>query len=362
MFNLVLATVLAMQSPAGPVGLPAPPVVEAPSAPEQILAIPDQLHERFRKQVIETTRSPSLRLKRLVEFMFEPQGLGVEYDSGATHTVAETFRTRKANCLAFTLLTVALAREAGLDAYGQQIDRVLSWNVVDKVVLQSLHANAGVVIDDRHFVVDVASNEILASSVQHRISDERLLALYYDNRAMELMVAGRYAEARSWLDMALKYAPDDAAFLNNAGVLSQRMGDVAAAEGLFLSAADKDPRLTSALSNLVAFYQGAGDVARAAQWQARADKVMRSDPFYQFTLGQQKEQSGEFSEALDHYRHAVRLNRDEELFHFGLARAYFRLGRLRMANLELARAYDLSSGQDRMRYRGKLDALRQAKR
>lgn len=359
MFRIVFATVLALQMF---VSAKASAAIDPPAAPEQVLAVPEGLREDFRKQVLETTRAPNLRLKRLVEFMFDQKGLGVEYEPSATYTVAEVYRTRKANCLAFTLLTVALAREAGLEAYGQQIDRVLSWDVTGRVVLQSLHANAGVVIDNRHFVVDVASDEIRASSVQHRISDDRLLALYYDNRAMELMVAGHYADAKTWLDTALRYSPDDAAFWNNAGVLNQRMGNAAEAEHLLLKAVGRNPRLTSALSNLVAMYRNKGDAENASLWQARADKVMHGDPFYQFAVGQQKEQAGEFDEAISHYRRAIGLNRGEELFHFGLARAYFRLGKLRMANLELSRAYDLSSGQDRERYRGKLDALRQARR
>ncbi len=363
MLNVLLAAALALQPT-----LPAQPIasvaleVDSPPSPESVLAVPDELRESFRKQVLETTRSPGLRLKRLTEFMFDPNGLGVRYEPGANHTVAETYRTREANCLAFTMLTVALAREAGLEAYGQQIDRVLAWDVTGKVVMQNLHANAGVVIDGRHFVVDVASNEIQASSVQYRISDDRLLSLYYDNRAVELMVDGKYAAASDWLDVALRYAPDDAAFWNNAGVLSQRMGDADNAEKMFLKAVDENPRLTSALSNLVAFYLGKNDAEKAAHWQQRADKVMRSDPFYQFALGQRKEQSGNISEALDHYRRAVRIDRDEDLFHFGLARAYFRMGKLRMAKLEMARAYELSSGQDRERYRGKLETLRHARR
>ena len=362
MFNVLLVAVLALQpSPAH-----APPAASSaadhPPSSEQVLAVPDELRETFRRQVVETTRSPGLRLKRLVHFMFDPSGLGVEYDPGATHTVAETFRTRKANCLAFTLLTVALAREAGLQAYGQQIDRVLSWDVADKTILQSMHANAGVVIDDRHYVVDVATNEILASTERYPIDDEHLLALFYDNRAMELMVAGRYSEAKNWLDEALRHNPEDAALWNNAGVLSLRVGGGATAESLFLKAADKDPRLTSVISNLIAFYQDKGDTARAAQWQERADKASRKDPFYQFTLGQRQEQAGDYAEAVRHYRRAIALNRSEELFHFGLARAYFHMGRLRSATTELGHAQDLSSGQDRERYRTKLDVLGQIRR
>src|SRR5690606_29911065 len=162
----------------------------------------------------------------------------------------------------------------------------------------------------------------------------------YGNRAMELMVAGRYSEAKNWLDVALRHSPEDAALWNNAGVLSLRTGDDVASERFLLGAAEKDPHLTSVLSNLIVLDRKKGDSRRVAQWQERADKVSRKDPFYQFTLGQRQERAGDYAEAVRHYRRAITLNRDEELFHFGLARAYFQMGRLRSANTELGRAYE----------------------
>lgn len=332
-----------------------------PPTPEQVFAVPEKLREDFRKQVLEVTHSPALRLKKLVEFMFDKNGLGVEYQPDATNTVAETYSTRKANCLAFTLMTVVLAREAGLQAYGQKIDRILAWDRVGKVVIQYMHANAGILIDDQHFVVDVATDRIKALSVQSRIDDEQLLALYYSNRSMELMVEGKYAAAENWLDVALRNDPKSAAVWNNAGVLSQRMGNAERAESMFLTATRKDPRLASALANLVALYRSRGDAGRAESWQKRADRAMRKDPFYQFSLAQQKEAAGDYPEAVRLYRRAITLNRDEDIFHFGLARTYFQMGQRQLAGLELERAYELSAGQDKLRYRGKLSALQQAR-
>lgn len=361
MFGVFLAVTLTLfpvlQQSGGT--LPSPEL--PPPTPEQVFAIPDELREDFREQVLETAHSPALRLKRLVEFMFDKKGLGVEYQPDATNTVTETYLTRKADCLAFTLMTVALAREAGLQAYGQKIDRILAWDRVGRVIIQYMHANAGVLIDDQHFVVDVATNRIKALSVQNRIDDERLLALYYSNRAMELMVKGRYVAAGSWLNVALRYDPGNAAIWNNAGVLNQRMGNADRAESMFLAAAEKDSHLASALSNLVAFYRSRGDAARAVQWQKRADRVMRKDPFYQFSLAQQKEEAGDYPEAVRLYRRAITLNRDEDVFHFGLARTYYRMGQRQLAGLELERAYELSTEQDKLRYRGKLSALQQAR-
>ena len=59
---------------------------------------------------------------------------------------------------------------------------------------------------------------------------------------------------------------------------------------------------------------------------------------------------------------AIALDRDEQLFHFGLARAYLRLGQFHLADSELVRAHDLSSGGEQARYQAKLDALRRMRR
>lgn len=358
MLNVFLATLIALQaSPPAPTAASRP--AELPAPAEQVMAVPDELRAAFRERVVDARRSPKQRLNRLVEFVFDKNGLGVEYQPDASLTVGEAFQQRKANCLSSTLLVVALAREAGLNAYGQQIGRVLSWGSAGEIVMQSMHANAIIEVEGRRYVVDVdASDATAATDALHPVSDEQLLALYYGNRAMELMVAGRQSEAKPWLEMALRYAPDDPTLLNNAGVLSMRTGDAAAAEKYFLSAIGKEPELMSGLSNLVAYYRKIGDESRVAFWQSRAEKVLRKDPYYQFTLGRQLEQSGNYAEAAKQYRRAIDLNRNEHQFHFGLARVYFNLGDFRGADRQLSIAHKLSIGSARERYGDKLAALR----
>ena len=353
MLSTFIATLLALQAP------PVSGHVELPPPPEQVLAIPEDLRTAFRERVVDARRSPKQRLARLVEFVFDENELGVEYQPDASLTVSEIYQARKANCLSSTFLIVALAREAGLNAYGQQIDRVLSWGSTGEIVMQSMHANAVVEVEGRRFVVDVnASGATSATDALHPVSDQQLLALYYGNRAMELMVAGRQPEAQPWLDEALRHAPLDPTLLNNAGVLSLRKGDADAAEKYFLSAIGQAPELMSGLSNLVALYKNRGDDSRVAIWQSRAEKALRKDPYYQYTLGRQLELSGDYAEAAKQYRRAISLNGKEHQFHFGLARVYFSMGDSRGADRELSVAYKLSLGHARERYGDKLAALR----
>lgn len=358
MLNWLLATALAVQANA----FPPPPTVESPPPPEQVMAVPEELRTMLRRQVVEPSgNNRKRRLDLLLDFMFDENGLNMQYQYDASTTVADSFRARKANCLAFTLLTVALAREAGLSAYGQEIDRVLSWQLTGNVVMQNTHTNAGVAINDARLVVDVASDELLAITPPRRIEDRRLLALFYNNNAMQLMVDGYPQQARAWLDAALRQGGDPLLW-NNAGVLSLRTGDNAGAERMFLRALKQNPRHNASLFNLVAFYQRNGDAAKATRWEKRAERVLRRDPVQQFTWGLQSEQAGDYAEAARHFRQAIALDRDEQLFHFGLARAYLRLGRLRLADNELVRAHDLSSGSEQARYQTKLDALRRMQR
>lgn len=362
MIDWMLAAALAL-APAAQDTTPtiAPVVVSAEMAPppEDVLAIPADLREMLRKQVIEPSgNSRKRRLDLLLDFLFEEPGLGMQYQQDATHTVAESFRTRKANCLAFTLLTVALAREAGLPAYGQELERVLSWDMIGDIVMQNTHANASVAAGGERYVIDVAADELLTHSPPQRISDARLLALYYNNRAMELLILKRPIAAEAWLRAALKQDNDYATLWNNAGVLRMRMGDMQAAEERFLQALRLNPTHTGALVNVVSLYQNKRDTVQAAQWKQRADRVLRKDPFQQFSLGMRAEQRGDFASALKHYRRAIALDGDEHLFHFSMARAWLGLGDTRRAGIELARAHDLSHDGSRDRYQAKLDALK----
>ncbi len=364
-FNALLAASLIFQSAMAQAAIVQ---VTPPPPPSEVMSIPDDLRNEFRTSVLNVTYAPEQRLRRIVDFMLNEDGLNLQYSADTTNTVAESYRTRQVNCLSFTLMAVALAREAGFKAQGQQINRVMTSNLVGDVVMQSMHANAVVTLRDRNlmvkdqrdFVLDIASNELSSQDFlihKYKVDDQHLVASFYDNRAMELMAQGHLSEAQDWMGMALKLSSQDAMFWNNAGVLSQRRGDMSAAESWFLRSVRQNPNLMSVLNNLVILYRDMGKPAQQAYWQRRAHTVLLKDPYYQFALAQQQELSRNVSGSVSLYRRAIRLKADEPLFHFGLARAYLQLGQSRLAGSELALARD-SGDVDRSRYQAKVDALK----
>jgi len=337
---------------------PAPVAVAEPPSPVEVMALPEPLRQEFHAKVLSTPRGSEQRLRRMVEFLFSPDDLGMSYDIGANHTVAEAYATRQANCLSFTLLAIALAREAGLQAYGQQIDETLAWRQEQDTLYRTHHVNAGVRIQDRQLTVDVAWDQVIARKPPRQISDARLLVHYYNNRAADLLEAGRLDDALRYAGVAKTLDPEYAVTWSNTGVLHLRSGDPVQAEQHYLHALRLNPQDPGALSNLSAHYQRTGNTAAAARLQARLRRVQALDPFHHFLQGVRHEREGDFDLAVRDYRQAIKLFPDEHRFHFGLARVYFQRGDNRRAGKALARAERLSEGDNRQLYHAKLDALR----
>ncbi len=334
-YAAILAWSVAVPASVTPVVSPMPP-------PEQVMAVPPELRTQLQRQVIDAGGSGRSRLERLVDFLFQKTGLGMEYSADATLTVDQAYRTRQANCLTFTLLTVALARESGLQAYGQELDDIVAWRVDGNLIYGFNHVNAGISIGRSRFTVDVARDLVMARDLPKPISDQRLLALYYSNRAAELLAGASPAAAVPYMAMALQLAPRYAGAWANAGVLHLRQGDPRAAERDYLKALALDPANAGALVNLVMLYGNNGDEARRAIYARRLEEIQVKDPYFQFLQAEDDEKQGDYAGAVQHYRRAIRLYNGDARFYLGLARAYQQLGEERGARQAMNRAAALS--------------------
>lgn len=363
---LGIAPSLAAQGQAAPTApAPAPALAALQTTPapvptpEQVLAIPAPMRQMLQQQVINRSRSRDQRAQALVDMIFSQRGLDLQYDANATYTLAEIWQQRRANCLAFTLLFVTLAREAGIQARVQQVDRVVSWyQDQDQGVVYSVgHVNASIVVDGRSGTVDLDRNVLYDRRGPQPISTARALAHFYNNRGAERMASNDGAGAQAFFAAALQQDPSFASTWNNVGVLASRRGDLVAARMALETALRLKPRHDAALANASALYERMGMTAQAHALQQVLHEVQREDPFVQYMLGAQAERSGNLADAIRYYRRAVRLYDSAHQFHFGLARAYFRSGQVQRADRELLRAQQLGGAPEQARYQAKLDSL-----
>jgi len=354
MISWLLAAALALSTP--PTAPPAASeaataiAIADPVPQDQVMALPDALRLQVHSVVGAGDSAPTLRFQRLMNFVIDNHGLGMTYQDDATYTVTEAYTKRRANCLTFTLLVLALAKEVGLEAYPQEVGETLSWREVDGTVYRDNHINAGVRIGGHRFTIDPAADMVLLPRPPVVVSHERLLAHFYNNVAVDRLQEGQMEAALRDMATALALDPGYATLWSNAGVMYLHNGDVVAAEDAYAHALDLDPTDASALFNMVQLMRRTHD-GRETEYRQRLSRVEQRDPLQQYLQALDFERTGNFSRAIASVRRAIQLKQDEHRFYDLLARLYQRVGDYTRARSALASAQALSSGETKQKYR-----------
>ena len=327
-------------------------------APEDVMTMPPEMRKQFQAEVLSQTATPPQRLQQLLHFMLDADALAIVYDEQATYSVEQTYAMRRANCLSLTLVFLALAREAGLEANAQEIQNTLSWRQDEGTIYRNNHINAGVRINGRMLTVDTTGDAIIAIDRPAAIGQARLLAHFYNNLAMAQLADGHAIEGLRLMKSALAADASYAPLWSNLGVLHVRLGELPAAERAYLQALALDPTEDGALFNMVGLTRRLGDAKRENDYRRRLARVQRSDPLHHFLLAMDAQRSGDYRVAIAEFRLAIRLHPGEHRFWSALADAYLRAGDPKRAAKALVRAQSLSDGATRAAYRAQLRDLR----
>ena len=323
------------------------------------MALPPELKARLDAEVVAGAFTQTQRFQRLANFIVADDGLGMTYEEDATYTVAQAYATRQANCLTFTLLVLALAREAGIEAYPQEVGETLSWREVDGTVYRDNHINAGVRIGTHRYTIDPAADLTFGGQAPVKVSHARLMAHYYNNVAVDRLQQRLLPVALKDMAVALSLDPGYATLWSNVGVMQLHDHDPNAAEQSYAKALDLDPKDASALFNMVQLLDRRGD-PREGYYRQRLARVEQKDPLQQFMQALDYERAKDYPRAVDHLQRAIQLKPDEHRFYAALARIYRAAGDDRDANAALARAQSLSDGSARDMYRAERERLRAA--
>ncbi len=311
------------------------------------LSIPVELRHALQAEVVARSEPGLDRVERLLAFMLDDDGLALRYLEQPTYDVAGSYQRRTVNCLSFTLMFVALAREAGLRAYPQSSDDALSMRVVNNTLFRTTHMNAGVRVDGQVLVVDVGSNMVIAGRQPRRIPDAAAIALFHNNLAVEALLLGDSSTATRQIAMAIAINPASATLWSNAGVIDWRAGRLARAQAAYLRALKLKRDHIGALGNLLTLADAGGADVEVGDARARLVKAQRKDPFWQFVSAEASMGAGDVAAAIAHYRRAIWLLPDQPGFYRSLALAYERGGDVEASRRAIARADSLDLESER---------------
>ncbi len=333
------------------------PLKQQPMAPETVFAIDDEIRAFVNTEVYGGRSTSKTRL--LLAAMRERGLFSLTYTANITRTVRDTFHERQGNCLSFTMLFVALAREAGLRATYQMVDTPPVWSSDSDFIILSSHIN--VLIKDQFesdHVVDFNIEEVLSNDTTRAVNDRYVLALFYNNFGAEALIRQDVATSFAYIKAAIDAYPKIAAPWINLGVIYSRRGLLEHAESAYLHALDADARNQSALTNLANVYERMGNAAAAEEFRARARHHRERNPYYHYSRAQAAYRDRRLEDTLELLRRAIRLKGDEHQFYFLRGQVQLDLGQRSEAASSFIRARDSAPRQDlQERYSAQIAAL-----
>ena len=304
---------------------------QAPTDPSELLKVDEPMRTFFGERIL-VHRRPADRLRALLRAILKPEGMNFAYEFERTTDARETFRQRRGNCVSFSFLFVALAREFGLDASFQNANTPLKWDRYGNIVVSVRHMNVRVEIGQDVHLVDLQLNEIAGMTLADMpvVGDKRAFAQFYDNMGFFELLHGRRAEALQHMIVATTTDPMCAGAWANRAAMHAHFNHLAEARACYEHALQADPRDLFALEGYVGILQRLGspeDLRIAAKYERRAQTVRDRNPYYQQRLAERAQERGDWAAAEKLYRRAIALKDTEPEFYEQWGKALTQLGR-----------------------------------
>lgn len=335
-------------------------------AVEDIFAVTDAMRRYVRTEISTQLRQFGVQ-QGLVHALYEQEQLKLQYDATSTRNAAQAFEARAGNCLSLVIMTAALAKELGLQVRYQSAYLEETWSRTGDLLVRSGHVNitldrrlkdAGTTIGSNALTIDFLPAENLRGLRARDISEQVIVAMYMNNKAVEALTQGRQDDAYAWARDAIRQGPDFLGSYNTLGVLYMRRGDLARSERVFDYVLEREAFNGRAISNLSQVFARQGRDAESAALLRRLALVEPVAPFHYFNLGLVAMEQQNFSLARDMFAKEVARADYYAEFHFWLAVANYKLGEIEPARKHLTRAVESSvTRSDHDLYAAKLAAL-----
>jgi Tfp pilus assembly protein PilF len=352
---------LLLSACASPPPMPAPPdalfhdaafapVAEA-TGPEQVMAVSEPMRHYLRHEL-----APLLKrlgpVQGLATAMTQPHWLQLRYDASRTRTAAQAFESRSGNCLSLVILSAALARELGLQAYFQEVLTDELWSRQAGLYVASGHVNLTLgrprlgetrgYDANRAITIDFLPPAEAQALRTRPLNERSLLAMFMNNRAAEALAEPDLDKAYAWARAAVQQDPGLLSAYNTLAVVYLRHGQPEAAEFALRHLLGAEPGHTQALSNMVLALRALGRPDEAQATAAQLRRLEKVAPFEFYNLGMAALRAGDAQTAREWLLKELARDPDDHELHFALAQAEWALGHADAAQQALTQAMRLS--------------------
>jgi len=243
-----------------PVLLVAVPQVQADRAPASAeieaatVAVPLTLTPQMRLWVhdaVPVEGTIESRLRRLSRALLDTNEFQLTENPDYTGTASEVFRSRRANCVGYSMLFVGLAREIGISTYFITFDRARQVSKRGNLSVAADHMAAAYGEGDRLLVFDLAGVARTTARKVRRLGDPAASAIFYSNAGVELLLGDKARAAVDHLEIAVWLDPTMADGWSNLGVAFRRTGSRHEAREAYRRALELNPGSETTRTNLM---------------------------------------------------------------------------------------------------------------
>jgi tetratricopeptide (TPR) repeat protein len=311
-----------------------------PSADDYAIETPQSLFElseqakEFVDQAVSRGKSEERQVLGLIDKIFDRSDFDLLYRADANTNATQTFESRAANCLSLTIMTYAMAKHAGFNTKFQRIEIPEFWTRRSGYTLVNGHINIKVKpsvkvnsfdLFNRDLTIDFDPQDGLQNFRARELDKDTIVAMFYNNKAAELILKGELNHAYAYLRAALDVDHSFKGAMVNLGLVYRQAGDLELAQKAYLSAIAIDQGYLTAWENLATLYTRTERNQEADAIYKRLERERRSNPYYYMMLAEEAFDSARYKESIAHFKHAISLDDDPHQFYFGLAKAHFKL-------------------------------------
>jgi tetratricopeptide (TPR) repeat protein len=314
--------------------------------PDHGLVVPFAINEEVRSFFTKRVRGsdPTLRVQSILYAIFNlKSGLGLTYNNDHTLTANQTFEARQGNCLSFVNLFVGVARAFDIGTTFVEVEDYDTYRRDGAFVVNGTHIVGGYTHGGKLYTVDFLPSRPKRYRRFHSISDLHAVAHFYNNQAVELMLAQQLEEARGQLEQVARLTPDFAKAWNNLGVCFNRLGRRAEAEAAFRHALEVNPEFVLPHENLAAAYIRAGETGSARAEIEIAKRLRSRNPFFLLMQADRALSERRYQEAEELYRKAKSRDRSLADPYVGLGKIALVSGQAKEAEKLLLKALQLEA-------------------
>lgn len=285
------------------------------------------------------------------------------YNGGANTVASRTFRNHTANCLSLTILAYAMATHLGFDAHFQMVKIPEYWERRGENSLVARHVNLllqpprtdAALSFTRPIEIDFFAPGSSQRYGVKAISESTVLAMFYNNKGVDALLANNTDLAYAYLRAALLEDPALGMTLSNLALLYAVKGQPYWAEQNYREALKRSPTDTASAEGLAAVLRIIGRHKEAAAIQTQIKEQRESNPYYQYVRGEKAYAARQWQQAIHSFNRAIELQPNLDGPYFGLAKTYFQLGDYGRAEGYLRRAEHYADREDaKKRYQSKL--------